>query len=333
MNKITWIITGIGGTLFLLLATSVVLLYVQFDKSNERQVVVLAELQDKQASDLQLVTTSFRELQSGLQIENSELERSLEKQEQQFLTQIQEIERKKQLSEQLLSNNNKDLATNLDALSDKLIELEGTSKSALITKWSDATVKLRCYFSDGSRSSGSGFYVGPESELSFGAGNDHVILTNSHVLEENDLIPDSCEFTWNNGTTVEVEVSKEEQTISYFEDFDAGFVTLSPSQIPTSIRNSTNVYDVCDIRPTSGDDLLILGYPKIGSSAGITSTEGIVSAYEAGFYITSAKISKGNSGGVAIDTQSDCFIGIPTLVRADEVESLGRILDIQTLFE
>lgn len=85
-----------------------------------------------------------------------------------------------------------------------------------------------------------------------------------------------------------------------------------------------------------GDPLVILGYPSYGSGAGtfaslfskleITATEGIVSGQDAGYYTTSAKIEHGNSGGLAIDTNNNCYLGIPTAAVAGEIESLGRIL-------
>jgi hypothetical protein len=70
-----------------------------------------------------------------------------------------------------------------------------------------------------------------------------------------------------------------------------------------------------------------LGYPTIGSSGSITVTEGIVSGIEGDYYVTSAKIDHGNSGGVAILTKDDCYLGIPTFVKNNGgFESLGRIL-------
>jgi len=44
-----------------------------------------------------------------------------------------------------------------------------------------------------------------------------------------------------------------------------------------------------------------------------------------GLIITSAKISYGNSGGLAVD-QNGCMIGIPSMVIGDENESLGVII-------
>nr|MDQ3014484.1 hypothetical protein [bacterium] len=67
------------------------------------------------------------------------------------------------------------------------------------------------------------------------------------------------------------------------------------------------------------------------SRVDVTATEGIISGYEGNYYITSAKIEQGNSGGAAISLRDNCFLGIPTLTLVGKVESLGRILDWQSI--
>jgi len=77
-----------------------------------------------------------------------------------------------------------------------------------------------------------------------------------------------------------------------------------------------------------GDQVVVLGYPAIGTENGITATEGIVSGIESDSYVTSAKIDYGNSGGAAILLKDDCYLGIPTWAKHQQggFESLGRIL-------
>jgi hypothetical protein len=69
-----------------------------------------------------------------------------------------------------------------------------------------------------------------------------------------------------------------------------------------------------------------LGYPSVGAREGITATDGIISGFDKPYYITSAKIERGNSGGAAIHVKNNCLLGLPTLVVAGQVESLARIL-------
>ena len=75
-----------------------------------------------------------------------------------------------------------------------------------------------------------------------------------------------------------------------------------------------------------GEKIIILGFPEIGAESGITVAEGIISGEEENYYVTSAKIDSGNSGGVAISSDRNCFIGTPTATIIGQAESFGRIL-------
>lgn len=76
-----------------------------------------------------------------------------------------------------------------------------------------------------------------------------------------------------------------------------------------------------------GEPVRIYGYPAISGGYALTITDGIVSSLliEEGLIVTSAKISHGNSGGLAVDGNG-CMIGIPSMFRGDEAESLGVII-------
>lgn len=91
-------------------------------------------------------------------------------------------------------------------------------------------------------------------------------------------------------------------------------------------------FNVCAETPSLGTNIVILGYPGIGSRTDITATEGIISGYDGNFYITSAKVDHGDSGGAAISLQKNCYLGIPTFAKTGGVESLARILDAQFIF-
>ncbi|KKR76010.1 MAG: hypothetical protein UU20_C0036G0011, partial [Parcubacteria group bacterium GW2011_GWE2_40_8] len=51
------------------------------------------------------------------------------------------------------------------------------------------------------------------------------------------------------------------------------------------------------------------------------------------YYVTSAKIEFGNSGGIAVSTKNNCILGIPTFVKAGQIETLGRVLSTEAMFE
>lgn len=76
-----------------------------------------------------------------------------------------------------------------------------------------------------------------------------------------------------------------------------------------------------------GEPVRIYGYPSISGGYALTITDGVVSSLliNEGLIITSAKISHGNSGGLAVD-KNGCRIGIPSMVSSDESESLGVII-------
>ncbi len=86
---------------------------------------------------------------------------------------------------------------------------------------------------------------------------------------------------------------------------------------------------LCIDKPEIGDSVVILGYPVNGSSTDITATEGIISGFDGDYYITSAKVEHGDSGGAAILTSKNCSLGLPTSVVPGQLESLARILPWQ----
>jgi S1-C subfamily serine protease len=78
--------------------------------------------------------------------------------------------------------------------------------------------------------------------------------------------------------------------------------------------------------PEVGDYVQVYGYPSVGGSAfSLIATEGIVSAVpDDGTIITSAKVSAGNSGGLALD-KAGCVIGMPSMIDVNEYTSYGVI--------
>jgi len=117
--------------------------------------------------------------------------------------------------------------------------------------------------------------------------------------------------------------------ISHMSDSypEIDFAILSP--IDSQLSFSDFPYAACSaIDNTIGDSVRVFGYPSSGGST-LTVTEGIVSGQQFSTYgpifKVSAKIDTGNSGGVAINTDKQCSIGIPTWALAGEVEGLGYV--------
>ncbi len=81
-----------------------------------------------------------------------------------------------------------------------------------------------------------------------------------------------------------------------------------------------------------GESIRIYGYPAISGGYALTITEGVVSSLliDEGLIMTSAKVSHGNSGGLAVD-KNGCMVGIPSMVSVDDSESLGVIISINLI--
>ncbi len=161
-------------------------------------------------------------------------------------------------------------------------------------------------------------------------GNDPVkILTNKHIVTNPTLYQlNACSITFpeKNGSYY-VPVSQIEVSSS---NYDWGVLTISePDQYLNDLTAQN--YLVCDQKPSLGDQIIVLGYPGIGSKNSVTATEGIISGFDGNYFITSAKVEEGNSGGAAILAKDNCLLGIPTYATLGQVESLARILDIWTI--
>ncbi len=113
-------------------------------------------------------------------------------------------------------------------------------------------------------------------------------------------------------------------------DPDAGYLVIKNPDI--EIKRLATEPARCSSKPPIGEDIVILGFPAIGATQSITATNGIISGFDQKYYVTSAKIDQGNSGGAAFWVKENCYIGIPTFAFTGEIESLARILDMAYIF-
>lgn len=194
--------------------------------------------------------------------------------------------------------------------------------SAIIARWRSFVSSVRCDFHSSTgelyeRRGGSGVIY------KFSDGNISII-TSKHIVESTrDDLPTSCEIILPDDANqftipgADVEVSP---------DYDFAYLRISaPSSYVLNLNS--NLFTPCANKAAVGESLVIIGYPRIGSRGDITATEGIISGYDRDYYITSAKVESGNSGGAAISLKNNCYLGIPTFTRVGTAESLARILD------
>lgn len=79
-----------------------------------------------------------------------------------------------------------------------------------------------------------------------------------------------------------------------------------------------------------GDSVFVYGYPDAAKSHGVTMADGIISNIEENYYLTNANIGPGNSGGVVIKKEENCYLGIPVGVSVGtRTDSEGRVYDIE----
>ncbi|HEU5114139.1 MAG TPA: trypsin-like peptidase domain-containing protein [Candidatus Paceibacterota bacterium] len=199
------------------------------------------------------------------------------------------------------------------------------STSDIVSKWDPIVAYIVCEFkyTDGSVyqvQSGSGTLV-------IDSNGHRSVLTNEHVVDDGSgYRPSECAIKFPDDPTTMSVTYSDIMTSSSGSD-EATILLANPDSYTKNLTAAGRHY--CSAEPDIGDQIVILGYPGIGSPTGITATEGIVSGFDGDYYVTSAKVEHGNSGGAAISVKNNCYLGIPTYVETGQAESLARILKWQ----
>ncbi len=214
---------------------------------------------------------------------------------------------------------------------ERVVQQQPAGLSSIIKSWRPRIAYIECVFaySDTGRvyysSSGSGL------ALKYSDGTI-AIVTNKHVLSDDNYHgPSDCVVKLPDHNTIyNVPLSDIRWNAN---NTDNGWLIItSPDNYLRNLVNKS--LNWCQNRASIGESLVVLGYPSYGTDyLEITATEGIISGYDKEYYTTSAKIEKGNSGGVAISQEDNCYLGIPTSVRIGAFESLGRILDVKYILK
>ena len=210
----------------------------------------------------------------------------------------------------------------------------GPDISSIISQWKKYIVQVECKFvfqdSDSVKTSfGSGLLADGPQDLG-------TVNTNKHVLSLDEKnAPASCIVrapyageSFSLSADLQNHMFKE---LAFLSTYDFGQIFVKPSQ---ALKNDLPSIDFCSKNQVQlGDQVVILGYPAIGGVNGITATEGIISSFDGSYYVTSAKVEEGSSGGAAILVKHNCYVGIPSYALVGDIESLARILDWNVLFK
>ncbi|RJR27906.1 serine protease [candidate division WWE3 bacterium] len=199
--------------------------------------------------------------------------------------------------------------------------------SNIVKTWRPYTAYIICSWIEPKEAYGSG--SGKIEKLD--EEGNALILTNKHVLLKEDNTPVECLVTF-------PEISKiyklEKPKVVSDKDLDVAYLTITePDQFIFSLITNVKKERLCLDGINLGDKIIALGYPGIGASGDVTVTDGIISGSEDEFYISTVKLDYGNSGGLAIHVEKNCYLGIPTASVAGEIESLARILKYSEIME
>ena len=242
--------------------------------------------------------------------------------------------------------------SNIQPAEVKFIQEQIYKQSPLGLKdWLPSVAYLECEDGQGYVYSGSGTVF---HDTAF---NAYTILTNLHVISDpwDGSILKNCSAYITpdhlNADDVFLVYAIDLPTFSLFDDFydlvafnlkeefdiETQDVYNKLSELEGVVVNAEDITLCADIK--TGDNLFISGYPVGGGGLDgdlLTTTGGIVSGVDYGeydrYFVTSAKVDSGSSGGLAI-LENGCFLGVPTAVLDGDHESLGRIMDVRKLRE
>ncbi|MEN9338083.1 MAG: Trypsin-like peptidase domain [Candidatus Parcubacteria bacterium] len=182
----------------------------------------------------------------------------------------------------------------------------------------------------------------------------HAVLTNYHVVEN----ADRCVAVMTNtANTITGVFALREAIYTYNKNTDQAILALGDPLSKNSVPVGNYNYSLSSLKKCTsllpiGSPVVIVGFPAyakrdstvtidtIGTVQSIyrTTTNGIISGYDTSGtgdanYFVSAKIDKGNSGGIALakDASGLCALGLPTWLTVGNYETQGLVQNINAI--
>lgn len=252
---------------------------------------------------------------------------------------ILDLEQQRVLDDEVRQQTDEDIK----ALQDKVAMLEKFSSGDYGTQagiYLYSIAKVTCHLEKDRVITGSGSV--------WAYGGYYFLVTNEHVLEEADTNDgESCiieiALDWNAISDDRDQAIQENKLLIYEVDtnytywdqegLDFAITFIEELSQPISLLENQAMVpnaETCSTTLAAGRKIKIIGYPYTGPYSLPTVTEGIISSWnrvgDTTYYVTSAKIEHGNSGGVAVTDDYRCLVGIPSSVVTGSTESLGMIL-------
>ncbi|HEY4504797.1 MAG TPA: serine protease [Candidatus Paceibacterota bacterium] len=301
----------------LIVATSL-LSYISYEQMQQTRYIIRTNLQESERIDKHIKILFER---------NDDLERAIVEKDKVLAKAIEDERSARKLIETQAKISNLSSQVKIAELSKTIEAGKLPSTSEIVDSWSSRIARISCDFGKYT-SSGSGLLA----RVPQGGGvNAPRVITSKHVvIDELGRGAIICTSTFTNGAKVVSRTLNQEVEISK-AGYDFGYLISSNwSNLPDGAMN-TQLKLCSNTNVRTGDAVLVLGYPSIGSDRDLTVTEGIVSGREGDYFVTSAKVERGNSGGAAVLIRENCYLGIPTFVETGGLESLARILDASLL--
>lgn len=204
---------------------------------------------------------------------------------------------------------------------------ENYNLEEVIKEWRPYVVRVTCITLDSngnkkSYSDGSGF-------LAYDPAKGPSVITNRHVFKIKDgTYTDYCDVYFPESKEV-VKVDKKDRSVSS-KGYDRGnLVITQPSEYVSNLaKNPIAISRDCkNAKPDSTEDIVIMGYPMGKPKDDISYAQGKIVGYQDKYFVSTATIVSGYSGGVAVSLKDNCYLGIPTYAQKDDL-SKSLILDI-----